>query len=61
MNKRSYPLQEVDAEEGGGRSLHGGRLIHSPRYESACIPAEWCEVVDLCARPTFHGRIQCVL
>ena len=29
--KKTYPLQEVDAEEGGGRLLHGGRLIRTLR------------------------------
>ena len=32
-----YPLQEVDAKEGGGRLVHGGRLIRSLQYMQLCI------------------------
>ena len=34
LREKMYPLQEVDAEEGGGRLIHGGRLIRTLRYYS---------------------------
>ena len=29
LREETYPLQEVDTEEGCGRLIHGGRLIHT--------------------------------
>ena len=35
---QTYPLQEVDAEEGCGRLIRGGRLIRTLRYkQQSCI------------------------
>ena len=32
LHAQTYPLQEVDAEEGDGRLIRGGRLIRTIRY-----------------------------
>ena len=32
LHAQTYPLQEIDAEEGDGRLIRGGRLIRTIRY-----------------------------
>ena len=61
LRELTYPLQEVDAEDGGGRLLRGGRFIRTLRYVYVDVYLYVFRVcVCVCEGVCVHVCVWCV-